>query len=143
MAPGTCSCGRHTRRIQSIDGRNDDIMQLPDRSGRLVPVHPNHFAEAVESVAGIHTYQVTQRADGIEITAVCPSRDAEAITRAISDGVHKRLEPLGVAGTRLNVTIANAISRPAVTSGKFKLVRARPAEPSANAPATAAIDPRQ
>jgi phenylacetate-coenzyme A ligase PaaK-like adenylate-forming protein len=129
MAAGTCSCGRHTKRIQSIDGRNDDIMQLPDRTGQLVPVHPNHFAETIESVAGIHTYQVTQRSDCIEITAVCPSSDAQTITEAITGRLHERLRPLGVADTRLTVTIADAIPRPAVTSGKFKLVRARPAEP--------------
>jgi phenylacetate-coenzyme A ligase PaaK-like adenylate-forming protein len=125
MAPGTCACGRQTRRVESIDGRNDDIMQLPDLAGRPVPVHPNHFAEAIESVAGIHTYQVSEQSDGIEITVVCTARDAQSITEAIAAGVRKRLTPLGVVDTPLNIAIADTIPRPAVTSGKFKLVRAR------------------
>jgi phenylacetate-coenzyme A ligase PaaK-like adenylate-forming protein len=130
MAPGRCACGRQTRRIESIDGRNDDIMLLPDLTGRLVPVHPNHFAEAIESIAGIHTYQVTELAGGIEITVVCPAADAHTITDAIAAGLRQRFEPLGVADTRLQITTADAIARPAVTSGKFKLVRARPARPT-------------
>jgi phenylacetate-coenzyme A ligase PaaK-like adenylate-forming protein len=141
MAPGTCSCGRQTCRIASIDGRNDDIMRLRDLTGRLVPVHPNHFAEAIESVAGIHSYQVTERSDGIDIEVVCPPGDAHTITEAIAARVRGRLKPLGVDDTRLNITTADAISRPAVTSGKFKLVRARPAQPREST--VAGIDPTQ
>jgi len=137
MAPGPCPCGRHTRRIESIDGRTDDIMHLPGRTGQTVPVHPNHFAEAIESIAGIRAYQVTEQTHGIDITVVCSSDHRAAITHSIETGVRRRLTALGIASMPLNITTAEAVIRPDVASGKFKLVRARPREVTASAPAAA------
>jgi phenylacetate-CoA ligase len=137
IASGPCPCGRQTRRIESIDGRTDDIMLLPGRTGQTVPVHPNQFAEAIECIAGIRAYQVTEQAHRIDITIACSGRDGAAINQAIQTGVGRRLTSLGVASIPLNVTTADAIVRPDVASGKFKLVRARPRELGASAPVTA------
>lgn len=131
MAPDPCPCGRTSRRIQSIDGRTDDIMYLQDRSGREVPVHPNHFAEAIEVTAGVHAYQVTEHADRIDITLVCSQHNQDDVAAAIMAGVRDRLKPLGVDHTPLKVTIAAEIARPDAASGKFKLVRARQRHPNA------------
>lgn len=131
MAGGPCPCGRQTRRIESINGRTDDIIHLPSRTGHTVPVHPNNFAEAIESIAGIRAYQVTEQTHGIDITVVYSGDDA-AITHAIETGVRRRLAPLGIASVTLNVTTADAIVRPDVASGKFKLVRAQPRQVTAD-----------
>jgi phenylacetate-CoA ligase len=128
MATGSCSCGRTTRRIESIDGRTDDIMSLTDPDGRQVPVHPNHFAEAIEEIAGVHAYQVTQGPREIDIAIVASARDGNRITTAITAGVQRRLAPLQVAHTPLRVRIVDTIARPDSASGKFKLVRARPSD---------------
>jgi phenylacetate-CoA ligase len=126
LAAGDCPCGRTTRRIESIDGRTDDIMLLSDPAGREVPVHPNHFAEAIEAIAGVHAYQVTERERGVDIAIVAPARDHHEIEAAVGAGVRRRLAPLDVAHTPLQVRIVTEIPRPDATSGKFKLVCARP-----------------
>jgi len=124
IASEACPCGRTTRRIQAIDGRSDDIMQLRTPAGNQVSVHPNHFAEAIEAIADIHAYQVTEQEDGIDIAIVAPTRDHEQIAQAIEAAVRRRLEPLEVAHTPLRVRTVEHIPRPDAVSGKFKLIRA-------------------
>jgi phenylacetate-CoA ligase len=121
-----CACGRTTRRITSIDGRADDIMELLTLGGDPVPVHPNHFAEAIEAIAGVHAYQVTELKHGIQISAVAPAHGSDEIAKAITAAIRQRLEPLEVAHTPLCVRIVEQIPRPDVASGKFKLISARP-----------------
>ncbi|HXD63976.1 MAG TPA: hypothetical protein VNV17_05155 [Solirubrobacteraceae bacterium] len=129
-----CGCGRTTRRITSIDGRADDIMELSTLAGDRAPVHPNHFAEAIETIAGVNAYQVTELQDGIEITAVASSGGGDEIADAIKAAIRQRLEPLEVAHTPLRVRLVEEIPRPHVGAGKFKLIRARPRQSASQAP---------
>jgi hypothetical protein len=94
-------------------------------AGHQMPVHPNHFAEAIEAIADIHAYQVIEKADGIDIAIVAPTRDHDEIAAAIKAAVRRRLEPLDVAHTPLHVRTVQQIPRPDAVSGKFKLIRAR------------------
>lgn len=124
IEPEACPCGRTTRRIRSIDGRADDIMYLRTVAGQRVPVHPNHFAEAIEAIADIRAYQVTQQRDGIDIAIVAPDREQTTIVGDITTAIRRRLEPLGVAHAALHIRPVEQIPRPDAVSGKFKLVRA-------------------
>jgi phenylacetate-CoA ligase len=119
-----CPCGRTTRRIRSIDGRADDIMHLHTPAGQRVPVHPNHFAEAIEAIADIRAYQVTQQHDGIDIAIVTTDQKQTTIVGDVTTAVCRRLGPLGVAHAALHVRTVEQIPRPDAVSGKFKLVRA-------------------
>jgi phenylacetate-coenzyme A ligase PaaK-like adenylate-forming protein len=122
-----CPCGRSSKRIAAIEGRDDDVIRLPDAAGREVPVHPNHFCEAVESIAGVHAYQVREEDRGIEIDVVAPDRDRDEVAAAIWARVDGHLEALGVTGTPIHVRTVAAIRRPDGASGKFKLVSGRSA----------------
>jgi phenylacetate-coenzyme A ligase PaaK-like adenylate-forming protein len=126
LAAEPCPCGRPSRRITAIDGRSDDIMRLTDERGNDVPVHPNHFAEAVESVAAVSAYQVIEVADGVAITIVA----SEGATETVAARVRANLEPLGVAHTPIRVDQVERIARPSGASGKFKLVHAKLREPA-------------
>jgi putative adenylate-forming enzyme len=121
MAAEPCSCGRSSRRIKAIDGRSDDIMRLPDVDGTDVPVHPNHFAEAIESVGAVLAYQVTQAEDGIDVSIVASDDVAEIVTERI----RANLALLKVTQTPIRVARVERIARPEGHSGKFKLVQAR------------------
>lgn len=122
--PEVCPCGRTTRRIQSIDGRADDIMHLPTVAGDQVPVHPNHFAEAIEAIAGIQSYQVTQQHDSIDIAVVTANRAPTEIVGDVTTAIRRRLGPLGVTDVALHVRPVEQIPRPDAAAGKFKLIRA-------------------
>ena len=139
--PEPCACGRTTRRIQAIDGRADDIMHLRIPAGDRVPVHPNHFAEAIEAIADIRAYQVTEQTDGIDIAVVAPTRDPVELSAAITAAVRRRLAPLGVDDARLHVRTVEQIPRPDAVSGKFKLIRALGQAPASSGPATPAAAP--
>jgi phenylacetate-coenzyme A ligase PaaK-like adenylate-forming protein len=134
LADGSCACGRASRRIAAIEGRTDDIIHLPGPDGREVPVHPNHFAEAIESIAGVRAYQVTETDEGIDVALVARGDEVGGAVRA---AVERRLEALHVGETPMHVRRVDQIPRPDSASGKFKLVRARPStrsEPSSRAP---------
>jgi len=120
FADGECACGRATRRLISVEGRSDDIMRLPGVSGLEVPVHPNHFAEAVESIAAVRAYQVVQVPGGVDI-AVVATHD---VAGEVIDRVSSSLAALGVTETRVHAHMEPAIERPVGTSAKFKLVKA-------------------
>jgi len=55
-APGACSCGRTTRRLERIEGRLIDSVRL--RDGRVLS--PYRFTMEIEQVPGIARYQVIQ-----------------------------------------------------------------------------------
>lgn len=119
IAPGECTCGRSTRRLVAVDGRSDDIMRLPGATG-VVPVHPNHFAEAVESVAAVRAYQVVQVPGGVDIALVA----TEDVGGEVTSRVAASLAALGVVDVRIHAHLEPAIERPVGTSAKFKLVKA-------------------
>jgi phenylacetate-coenzyme A ligase PaaK-like adenylate-forming protein len=121
VAAQPCACGRQSRRITAIEGRADDIMRLPGRGGFDVPVHPNHFAEAIESLAEVNAYQVVEGEDGIAIAIVATDDVADSVAAR----VQANLATLGVTQAAVRVQVVERIERPSGASGKFKLVHAR------------------
>lgn len=53
---GLCSCGRGLSMLKSIDGRDSDIVVLPNGVNLVV----NHLADVPETVEGIDQYQIIQ-----------------------------------------------------------------------------------
>ncbi len=106
----------------SIEGRTDDVIQLPDAAGRPVSVYPSHFQEAIELVAGVRDYLITQLEDRIEV-AVVATRD---VTPSIADSIRRNLAPLGLEHTRVDILLVKGIDRAADGAAKPKRVRALP-----------------
>ena len=90
MAAGSCPSDT-TPAASSRSGRTDDIIILTDHAGQQVPVHPNHFAEAIEATAGVHAYQVTQQEHAIDIAIVAPSREETDVSSAVTGAVARDL----------------------------------------------------
>jgi phenylacetate-coenzyme A ligase PaaK-like adenylate-forming protein len=119
--PSPCRCGHAGTRIAAIEGRSDDGLHFPDASGRLVPGYPSHFQEAIELMAGVRDYQITQLEGHVEV-AVVATRD---VTASIAGPIRQNLDALGV-GTPVKVFLVDEIDRPPTASGKPKRVVARP-----------------
>jgi phenylacetate-CoA ligase len=67
-----CPCGRPYRVIESVDGREEDILHFAAAgTGPMVPVHPNRFHEALEGL-GVDAWQVIQEESGLAIRLVGP-----------------------------------------------------------------------
>jgi len=66
-----CPCGRPYRVIESVDGREEDIVHFAAAVAGMpsVPVHPNRFHEALEGL-GVESWQVIQDESGVAIRLV-------------------------------------------------------------------------
>ncbi|MBW2595332.1 MAG: phenylacetate--CoA ligase family protein [Deltaproteobacteria bacterium] len=115
-ATGPCSCGRTTRRLASVNGRQFDFLLTAD--GRKI--HAGPFCTALYSVSSIRRYQYRQT-DKTHITlAVVPAAgyDKEAIIK----DMRLPLQRVGmlVPGVTVELTIVDDIIPS--KSGKYRFV---------------------
>jgi phenylacetate-CoA ligase len=115
-----CPCGRAFPLIESIAGRDDDPVRLPD--GRSI----GRLDHVFKGVPGILEAQIRQpRADRLEVLVV-PARDfGEATHRALLAGLRERL------GTALALDIRRVEAIPRGANGKFRGVVGLPGNGSA------------
>jgi phenylacetate-coenzyme A ligase PaaK-like adenylate-forming protein len=119
-----CECGRTFRRITAIEGRSDDILELPSRAGGTVRVHPIHLRSPLTAVASVRQYQITQAADGLDVTlALVPGTPADEVARGVAATLADRLTQQGAAPVAIRVHVVPSIAREA-GAGKFKLIKA-------------------
>jgi phenylacetate-CoA ligase len=89
LSPASFGNGRPFRRIESIQGRTEDILHLPGVSGGEVAVHPITFHHVLDSLP-VSGWQVAQEADGLRVllsgtrNGVNDSMLVEALTRALA-----------------------------------------------------------
>lgn len=118
-----CPCGSTFRRIVSLDGRSDDILELPGRAGS-VKVFPFLLRSAIGKEESVVEYQITQHDAGISAEVVlAASAPADAPAR-IEQRLAAALESEG-ARAAVRVVPVPAIPRES-GAGKLKHVRARP-----------------
>ncbi|GEO93631.1 hypothetical protein KFL01_29370 [Kocuria flava] len=51
LAERRCPCGRSFRQLAAVEGRQEDVLELPTTSGRT-QVHPNVFHRVLDEVSG-------------------------------------------------------------------------------------------
>jgi len=94
VSGANCSCGRPYRVIESVEGREEEILHFESNSGGArVAVHPNRFHEALEHLA-VEAWQVIQDDSGLTI-------------RLIGSHVHT-LRPLAEHAVRVTLESAGA-----------------------------------
>jgi phenylacetate-CoA ligase len=72
LSGASCPCGRPYRVIESVDGREEDVLYFEaNGAGMPVAVHPNCFHEALEGL-GVEAWQVIQDESGLTIRLVGP-----------------------------------------------------------------------
>jgi phenylacetate-CoA ligase len=113
---GTCSCGRHLRRLARLEGRTVDCIRLV--SGELLS--PYRFTLALERVEGIRRYQLIQHDLKRFSLRVEPGPDAGADLGAVAGRVIRGL--LG-AGADVEITLESALDPP--PGRKFRVVESR------------------
>jgi phenylacetate-CoA ligase len=131
--PGTCSCGLAFRRLEPIDGRHDDMLELPGRTGTTVHLHSTAFA-SLFTLDGVAELEVVQRGQQLHI-AVVPrsSTNAEAVLTRVRQHAAATLQSYG-CDIHPQIQLVSHLTRHPI-AGKIKLVRREPAEAeSAQAP---------
>lgn len=118
LAEHGCDCGRPFRLVAAVEGRTDDILEMPGVGDSPVRVHPVVFEGALDPLHA-HGWQVRQTERGLAVQVVAPAVDVEAVRRRVADVVT-------AAGARPGeIEVAQVAAIPAGASGKRPLVIAR------------------
>jgi phenylacetate-CoA ligase len=115
-----CACRRPFAVIEAIDGRQEDVLVFPERSGTRAPinVHPHTFHELLEAIPATG-WQICQTDDGLRISLVGLREGFE--TDALVRQVRLRLEMLGADAGAIVVERAASLVRG--RTGKAALIR--------------------
>ena len=114
LSDGKCPCGRVFPVLHDLEGRVEDILQLPD--GRFI--HPRAVWAVLKHVEGLLRYQLVQREPSrFELKLVPGNREA---CECIVSQVRPELQQLLGVGSTLDITFHERLdSEP---SGKFRTV---------------------
>lgn len=58
-----CPCGQHSLIIEKIEGRCDDVLQLPKLNGELTSVFPDFISRTLLNIEGLSDFRVRQNSD--------------------------------------------------------------------------------
>lgn len=121
---GPCECGRTFRRIVALEGRSDEILEMPRRDGGTVKVHPIHLRSPLAAEPAVTQYQIVQTADGLDVTLAL-TRDASGgeVSARVERALREKLESLGTAKPQIRIAVVERIAREE-GAGKFKLIKA-------------------
>jgi putative adenylate-forming enzyme len=112
-----CDCGIGFALLDRVEGRREEILDLPARAGGVVAVHPIVFHGALEQVPTA-AWQVVAERDALRVLLERPyGADLAAIARTLTAALARQ----GVAEIPIRVEIVDAIPRSAM--GKAPLVR--------------------
>ena len=119
VEPGPCPCGRTLARMRAVEGRSEDALALPGRTGGAVTVLPAQFG-LVTRDREVGEFQIRQEGERLRILVVPrPSAGGELEAR-LQRAVAARLSELGVDDPQIVVERRDALARS--PGGKLPLV---------------------
>jgi phenylacetate-coenzyme A ligase PaaK-like adenylate-forming protein len=112
-----CPCGRSFALLEDIEGRLEDVLHLPGRTGD-VTVHPIVFHHVLDQAA-LGGWQIIQEPNGLRVllAGLTPGNTPEVVQSALN----RALAGSGVVQTGVNVHVVNQLERTAL--GKAPFVR--------------------
>ena len=115
-----CDCGMGFALLGGIEGRAEDILELPAISRGTVRIHPNVFHTILEPLA-VQAWQVVDEPDAIRVLLVRPEGSLD--TARISADIERALEQQGALSRHVQIERVDAVTRTAL--GKAPLIRTR------------------
>jgi putative adenylate-forming enzyme len=114
-----CACGRSLLRARVIEGRTDDVVELPGAGGTAVAVLPLEFG-LVGGDPDVAEFQVVQRGTALDLRVVPRAAAGEALEARLQEALSGRLADLGVAAP--DVRVERVAQLPRTAGGKLQLV---------------------
>jgi phenylacetate-coenzyme A ligase PaaK-like adenylate-forming protein len=124
LDPEPCQCGRTLVRTRAIEGRSDDVLEIPTQDGGRVTVHPLQFAPVTRD-RGVREFQVVPEGPRLRVLVVPRAGASGELEARLRDAVSRRLTGLGVEKPKVVVERRDKLPRSA--GGKLQLVVADPA----------------
>lgn len=120
VAPSTdpCDCGLPFALLANVEGRAEDILQLPSKQGATISVHPNVFHRVMEPLP-VREWQVVQEHDRLRVLVVEPRSDLVMVI--VQRDLEASLRSAGVAPPPITIELAAGVTRTPL--GKAPLVR--------------------
>jgi putative adenylate-forming enzyme len=124
LDPEPCPCGRTLVRARAIEGRSDDVLEIPTQDGGMVTVHPLQFAPVTRD-RGVREFQVVQEGPRLRVLVVPRAGASGELEARLRDAVSRRLAELGIEEPK--VVVERRDKLPRLAGGKLQLVVADPA----------------
>lgn len=70
VSPGPCPCGRPSSLLKTVEGRSDDVLELPSTEGGTTKVHPAALRSPLAGVGALSEYRIIYAAGELRVQAV-------------------------------------------------------------------------
>jgi phenylacetate-CoA ligase len=114
-----CDCGMRFALVGGIEGRAEDILRLPARSGGFVRIHPNLFHKILEPLP-LQAWQVIEEPDAIRVLLARPEGLVDTLD--ISSEIERALQENGALARPIHIERVEEVTKTAL--GKAPLIRA-------------------
>ena len=122
VAHGDDPSGRPYMRLLRVDGRSDDVLELPARTGGTARVHPYRLHASFVPLHDVRQFQVVHEADGLLVRIVPRDGAAPTLNEKVQAAVARAIGDAG-ADAPVRVELVREIERDGGPAGKVKLVR--------------------
>jgi len=123
LSDRACLCGRPHPLLERVDGRSDDVLDLPAAAGGTVSVHPLAIRSPLAKVADLAEYRVLCEPESLRVQAVLVggAGDPGPVTEEIASRLNASLAERGVGALPIVVEHVREIPRHPRT-GKRRLI---------------------
>ena len=122
IAHGEDPSGRPYMRLARVDGRSDDVLRLPGRSGGTVQVHPYRLHAPFTRLHDVRQFQVVHDSDGLLVRVVPHEEAGRALPEQVHAAIAAEMADAG-ADVPVRIELVREIERDGGPAGKVKLVR--------------------
>lgn len=133
VSPDPCPCGRPSSLLKTVEGRSDDVLELPAVEGGGIKVHPVTLRSPLAGIGALLAYRIVYAAGELRVKAVLNGADGRA-SQAIEAKLEAALAEQGAQVPLIRVETVGEIPRHP-HSGKHKVIevqRDRPLPPSSS-----------
>jgi phenylacetate-coenzyme A ligase PaaK-like adenylate-forming protein len=122
VSPDPCPCGRPFPLLKSIDGRSDDVLEMPATDGGTIKVHPLTLRSPLAGISVLSEYRIVYGTGELRIDVVLNGGgDHERACREIEARLGAALVEGGAQAPPIRVESVGTIPRHP-DSGKHKAV---------------------
>jgi len=120
-SPEPCPCGRPFPLLKTIEGRSDDILELPARGGGTTKIHPVTLRSPLAGMAALSEYRIVYRTGELRIEAVLSETDGGRVCQEIESSLGAAIAESGAQPPPIHVESVTEIPRHP-HSGKHKAI---------------------
>ncbi|MET0307007.1 MAG: hypothetical protein ABW196_12380 [Solirubrobacterales bacterium] len=121
VSPDSCPCGRPLPLLKTVEGRSDDVLEMPARDGGTIKVHPLTLRSPLAGITALSEYKIVYGAGELRVEAVLTGADGRQACGEIETGLGAALAERGVQAPPILVESVAEIPRHP-RSGKHKAI---------------------